>query len=70
MGQSTVAPLRPTTDVSDRSSDERPVLSRLTRGIRTGIGTDPAEGAIVPPLYLSSNFSFAEFGTPRRYDYT
>lgn len=45
-------------------------ISRLTRGLRAGIDTDPGEGAIVPPLYLSSNFSFAGFGEPRRYDYT
>jgi cystathionine gamma-synthase len=45
-------------------------ISRLTRGIRTGIDADPTHGAIVPPLYLSSNFSFAGFGEPRQYDYT
>lgn len=45
-------------------------LSRLTRGLRAGIDTDPAQGAVIPPLYLSSNFSFAEFGVPRTYDYT
>ncbi|WP_109473068.1 cystathionine gamma-synthase [Ornithinimicrobium cavernae] len=45
-------------------------ISALTRGLRTGIDTDPAQGAIVPPLYLSSNFSFAEFGEKRDYDYT
>jgi len=31
---------------------------------------DSAYGAIVPPLVLSSNFSFAGFGQPRKYDYT
>ncbi|GAA1150518.1 cystathionine gamma-synthase [Ornithinicoccus hortensis] len=45
-------------------------ISRLTRGLRTGIDSDPAQGAVIPPLYLSSNFSFAEFGVPREYDYT
>jgi len=45
-------------------------ISALTRGLRTGIDTDPAQGAVVPPLYLSSNFSFAEFGEKRSYDYT
>ena len=45
-------------------------ITALTRGLRTGIDTDPAQGAIVPPLYLSSNFSFAGFGEPRQYDYT
>jgi len=45
-------------------------ISRLTRGIRAGIDSDPAHGAIVPPLHLSSNYSFAGFDEPRRYDYT
>lgn len=71
MSQSDVASLRPAAGGGDAASlDVEPVVSRLTRGIRTGIDADPAQGAVVPPLYLSSTFSFAEFGTPRRYDYT
>jgi cystathionine gamma-synthase len=31
---------------------------------------DPAFGAVMPPLYLSSNFTFEGFGWKRRYDYT
>jgi cystathionine gamma-synthase len=38
--------------------------------VRAGIDRDPAFGAVVPPLVLSSNFSFAGFGEKRRYDYT
>ncbi|AKT51034.1 cystathionine gamma-synthase [Arsenicicoccus sp. oral taxon 190] len=45
-------------------------LSRLTRAIRAGLESDPAHGAVVPPIYLSSNYTFESFGTPRRYDYT
>ncbi|YAL83796.1 cystathionine gamma-synthase [Dermacoccaceae bacterium W4C1] len=45
-------------------------VSRLTRGLTAGINTDSAQGAVVPPLYLSSNFSFAGFEQPRQYDYT
>jgi cystathionine gamma-synthase len=41
-----------------------------TRAVRAGIDRDPAFGAVVPPLVLSSNFSFAGFGQKRRYDYT
>ena len=41
-----------------------------TRAVRAGIDTDPAWGAVVPPLVLSSNFSFEGFGQPRQYDYT
>jgi cystathionine gamma-synthase len=38
--------------------------------VRAGIDRDPAFGAVVPPLVLSSNFSFAGFGEKRRYDYS
>ncbi len=41
-----------------------------TRAVRAGIDRDPAFGAVVPPLVLSSNFSFAGFNEKRRYDYT
>lgn len=41
-----------------------------TRAVRAAIDSDTAHGAIVPPLVLSSNFSFAGFAQPRQYDYT
>src|SRR6478735_8479747 len=41
-----------------------------TRAVRAGIDTDPAHGAVAPPLYLSANFSFDGFDGKRRYDYT
>jgi cystathionine gamma-synthase len=41
-----------------------------TRAVRAGIDSDAAHGAVVPPLVLSSNFSFEGFGRKRRYDYT
>ena len=41
-----------------------------TRTVRAGIESDQQYGAVVPPLYLSSNFTFAAFGEKRRYDYT
>jgi cystathionine gamma-synthase len=41
-----------------------------TIAARFGVDTDPAQGAVIPPLYLSSNYSFAGFGQKRRYDYT
>ena len=50
-----------------------PATSRphpATRAVRAGIDRDPAHGAVLPPLVLSSNFSFAGFGEKRRYDYT
>jgi cystathionine gamma-synthase len=41
-----------------------------TRAVRAAIESDQQHGAVVPPLYLSSNFSFAGFGEKRQYDYT
>lgn len=41
-----------------------------TRGVRAGIDRDPTHGAIIPPVYLSSNYSFEALGQPRTYDYT
>ena len=53
-------------------SPDSPVscLRPATRAVRAGIDRDPAFGAVVPPLVLSSNFSFAGFGEKRRYDYS
>lgn len=34
-----------------------------------GVASDPAFGAVVPPLYLSSTFEFAGYDNPRAYDY-
>lgn len=45
-------------------------LGRWTRGMRAGLGTDRAYGAVVPPLYLSTNFTFEDYDAPREYDYT
>lgn len=41
-----------------------------TLAVRAGIESDSQHGAITPPLYLSSNYSFAGFNEPREYDYT
>ncbi len=41
-----------------------------TKAVRAAIDSDTQHGAVVPPLYLSSNYSFAGFGEPRQYDYT
>jgi cystathionine gamma-synthase len=35
-----------------------------------GIGKDSAFGAVAPPLYLSTTFTFEGFNRPRAYDYT
>lgn len=41
-----------------------------TAAVRVGLETDATHGAVVPPIYLSSNYTFAGFAEPRRYDYT
>ena len=41
-----------------------------TQAVRAGVDADTAHGAIMPPIYLSTNYSFAGFGQKRRYDYT
>ncbi|MDE2493628.1 MAG: PLP-dependent transferase, partial [Alphaproteobacteria bacterium] len=44
--------------------------SRQTVAVTNGIATDPAFGAVTPPVYLSSTFAFEGFQQARRYDYT
>ncbi len=44
--------------------------NRTTAAVRAGIESDTQHGAIVPPLHLSTNFSFAGFDQKRQYDYT
>ncbi|WP_324742195.1 cystathionine gamma-synthase [Tsuneonella sp. CC-YZS046] len=34
-----------------------------------GVATDPAFGAVAPPLYMSSTYEFAGYEQPRTYDY-
>jgi cystathionine gamma-synthase len=41
-----------------------------TRSVRAGLESDSQHGAVVPPIYLSSNFAFEGYRAPRRYDYT
>lgn len=41
-----------------------------TIACRAGIDNDAGHGAIMPPLYLSANYSFADFNEKRAYDYT
>ncbi len=41
-----------------------------TRVVRAGLESDRHHGAVVPPIHLSSNFTFAGFNQPRAYDYT
>jgi len=41
-----------------------------TIAVRTGLERDTQHGAVIPPLHLSSNYTFKGLGEPRRYDYT
>jgi cystathionine gamma-synthase len=41
-----------------------------TRSVRAGIDQDAQHGSVMPPLYLSANYSFAGLGQQRRYDYS
>jgi cystathionine gamma-synthase len=41
-----------------------------TLAVRAAIESDTQHGAVVPPLHLSSNFTFAALGDKRQYDYT
>lgn len=50
-------------------SRARPADPR-TIAARSGVDTDTAHGAVMPPLYLSSNYSFAGFEQKRKYDYS
>lgn len=43
--------------------------NKSTVTVRHGIEADQAHGAVVPPLYLSTTYSFADFDTKRDYDY-
>lgn len=52
-----------------RPTDPR-TQAACTLAARTGVDQDTAHGAVMPPLYLSSNYSFAGFDQKRRYDYS
>ena len=41
-----------------------------TTAARHGVNSDPAHGAVMPPIYLSSNYSFDGLDGKRRYDYS
>jgi cystathionine gamma-synthase len=45
-------------------------IASCTRAVRAGIETETQHGAVVPPLHLSTNYSFAGFNEKRAYDYS
>ncbi|NVK21409.1 MAG: cystathionine gamma-synthase [Kangiellaceae bacterium] len=44
--------------------------SNQTLAVRAGIESDEQYGAVTPPLYLSSNYTFHDLNKPRKYDYS
>lgn len=44
--------------------------SRATIGVRAGIDTDPTYSAVVPPIYLSTNYRFTGLRGSGTYDYS
>ena len=51
------------------TKDYLKTASAATRAVNIGIDSDPAHGAVMPPIYLSSNYTFEGFGKKRTYDY-
>ncbi len=51
-------------------SDCSPRQGAATRAVRAGICSDQHHGAVVPPIHLSSTFSFEGFNRKREFDYT
>ena len=47
-----------------------PRADAQTRTVRSGLESDEATGAVVPPIHLSSTFAFRGFGDKRTYDYS
>lgn len=41
-----------------------------TRTVRAGVDSDTQHGAVMPPIYLSSNYRFRRLGQPGQYDYS
>lgn len=44
--------------------------TKVTAAVRAGVATDMGHHAVVPPLYLSTNYWYAGLGVEQRYDYS
>lgn len=51
------------------TKDHLKTARAATRAVNIGIDSDPVHGAVMPPIYLSSNYTFEGFGKKRTYDY-
>jgi cystathionine gamma-synthase len=45
-------------------------IDKATAAVRSGLGRDGQHGAVVPPLYLTSTYTFEGYDRKRDYDYT
>lgn len=45
-------------------------FTATTRAVRAGLETDETTGAVVPPIHLTSTFTFRGYDDRRKYDYT
>jgi len=54
---------------SDRNLTSN-ALHQRTRTVRAGVEDDQHYGAVIPPLHLSTTYSFAGFAQPRKHDYS
>ena len=43
---------------------------KITKTVRAGIDSDAQYGSVMPPVYLSSNYSYEGLGGKREYDYS
>ena len=60
----------PMIENSLRQNEKTTDTNIQTTLIRSGIGNDTAHGSVMPPLYMSSNYTFKDLGEKRQYDYT
>src|SRR4026207_2228129 len=44
--------------------------NETTRVVRAALATDPQQGAVGPPIHLTSTFAFVRYGQKRGYDYS
>jgi cystathionine gamma-synthase len=56
--------------VIERRKPRLTLFDPSTVAVRAGLDKDAAYGSVMPPLHLSSNFSFEGFGRKRAYDYS
>ena len=46
------------------------IIGKTTLAVRAGLESDKQFGAVIPPVYLTSNFAFRQFGVEQQYDYS